>query len=267
MPYFTTQDGCRLYYKMEGAASSKPVVVFLNGTMQNTIHWRPHAHALEEHFRVLRYDARAQGQSDVGSGELSLVAHAGDLSALLDHLGVETAHLVGVSHGAGVAVACAANFPERIARLVLCSITAEPTCRAKLVLRSWLQILKRSELETMVWVSLPLVFGEAFLKQKERILGAMVKAIVAGNTEDALIFQLEAMTAHPPLSEMARNVRSPCLVISASDDPMVTEEGASRLARLCHGRHEHLKGIGHSVPSEAPELFNKIILEFLESDG
>ena len=267
MPYFITQDGCRLYYETQGVASSKPVVVFLNGTMQSTLHWKPHAHALKEHFRVLRYDARAQGQSDLGRGELSLEAHAGDLSALLNHLGVERAHLVGVSHGARVALAYAANFPEGIARLVLCSISAEPTCRAELMLRSWLQILKRSGLETMVWVSLPFVFGEVFLKQKERILASMVKAIVARNTEDALIAQLEAMTAYPPLSQMLRNVHSPCLVISASDDPLVTEEGASQLAGLCHGRHKHIKGIGHSIPSEAPELFNKMILEFLWSDA
>jgi pimeloyl-ACP methyl ester carboxylesterase len=167
MPYFTAEDGCRLYYETQGVASSKPVVVFLNGIMQNTLHWKPHAHALKEYFRVLRYDARAQGQSDLGSGELSLEAHAGDLSALLNHLGVEKAHLVGMSHGARVALACAADLPDRIARLVLCGIGAERTFRAELMVRSWVQILKRCGLETMVWVSLPFLFGEVFLKQKE----------------------------------------------------------------------------------------------------
>jgi len=267
MPYFTTRDGCRLYYETQGVASSKPVVVFLNGTLQDTLYWKPHAQALKEDFRVLRYDARAQGQSDLGQGELTLEGHAADLSQLLDHLGVEKAHLVGLSHGAKVALAYAAISPERIARLGLCSIGAEATCRARLIVRSWLQILKRSGLEAMVWVSLPLVFGEVFLKQKERILDSIVKAIVARNTEEGLIAQLEAMTAYPPLSQIVQNVHAPCLIISASDDPLVTEEGARELAGLCSGRHEHIVEIGHSIPAEAPELFNKTILEFLWSDA
>jgi len=267
MPYFTTIDGCRLYYEIKGLASSKPVVVFLNGTLQDTLYWKPHAHALTEHFQVLRYDARAQGQSDSGRERLTLEGHAADLSALLNHLGIEKAHLVGLSHGARVALAFASISPQRIARLVLCSVSAEATCRARLIVRSWLKVLKRSGLEAMVWVSLPLVFGEVFLRQKERILDSIVKAIVARNTEEGLIAQLEAMTAYPPLAQSVGNVHASCLIISASDDPLVTEEGARELAGLCRGQHEHITGIGHSIAAEAPEWFNKTVLAFLCSDA
>ena len=295
MPYFTTQDGCRIYYETQGfdglaprsrshlgigqgktgsfafqnaeLKSSKPVVVFLNGAMQNTVYWKPPATALKDRFRVLMYDARAQGQSDIGEGQLSLEGHAVDLAQLLEHLEVEKAYLVGLSQGAKVALVFAANSPERVARLILCSISAESTCRARLVVRSWLEILKSSGLEAMVWVALPAVFGETFLKQRGRILHAIVKSIVERNRKEALIAQLEAITAHPPLSQIARNVRIPSLVISGSDDLLVTEEGARELAVLCSGRHKQLVGVGHSIPSEAPELFNETILEFLYSDA
>jgi 3-oxoadipate enol-lactonase len=267
MPYFATKDGCRVYYEMQGGTSSKPVVVFLNGTLQDTRYWKPHARALKEHFQVLRYDARAQGQSELGQKGQKLEGHAADLAGLLNHLEVEKAHLVGLSHGAKVALAFAAIAPQRVARLVLCSISADTTCRARLIVSSWLQVLKRSGLEAMVWVCLPLVFGEAFLKQKERILDSIVKAIVARNTEESLVAQLEAWGAYPPLSQIARNVHAPCLIISASDDPMVTEEGARRLAGFCRGDHEHIVGIGHSIAAEAPGWFNKTVLAFLRSDG
>ena len=94
----------------------------------------------------------------------------------------------------------------------------------------------------------------------------IVKAIVRRNRTEALIAQLEAMTAYPPLSKIVRNVRTPCLVISASDDSLVTEEGARGLALLCNGQHKHINGIGHSIPAEAPELFNKTVLKFMCSD-
>ncbi len=266
MPYFRTNDDCSIYYETQGFKSSRPVVVFLNGTMQTTVYWKTNAAALKNRFRVLLYDARAQGQSDLGGRELSLERHAGDLAALLKHLGLEKVHLVGLSHGAKVALAYTTNFPGCIARLVLCSVGAKSTCRAKLCVRSWLEILKSSGLGAMTWASLPVVFGESFLQQKQGTLDNIVKAIVRRNRKEALIAQLEAMTAYPPLSQIAQNVRIPCLIISTSDDPLVKEEGARKLALLCNGRHKHIAGVGHSIPAEAPELFNKTLLEFLCSD-
>jgi 3-oxoadipate enol-lactonase len=264
MPYFATQDGCRLFYETQGFESERPILVFLNGTMQNTLYWRPQCVAFGKQFRILMYDARAQGQSDLGEQELSLEGHAADLEGLLDHLGVQKAHLVGLSHGAKVALAYAAGNPERVDRLVLCSVGEAATCRSKLVVRSWLETLRGPGLEAMVWASLPVVFGEGFLKEKERILPSIVNATVKRNRQEALIAHLEAMGAYSRFSQIAGRVHVPILVISGSEDPLVTEEGAEKLASLCRGRHEHLVGVGHSIPIEAPELFDKIVLQFLD---
>ncbi|MEA1947659.1 MAG: alpha/beta hydrolase [Thermodesulfobacteriota bacterium] len=264
MPYFKTKDGCSIYYETQAFESSKPVVAFLNGTMQNTVYWRTHCMALKDRFRVLMYDARSQGKSDLGEGKLSLEGHTEDFSALLKHLRVEKAHLIGLSHGAQVALACAVHSPECVDRLVLCSVSARQTCRARLILKSWLEILKRSDLETLAWVSLPVAFGENFLNQKQRILENIVNAMVRRNKKKALIAHLEAMTVYPSLSQIAQNVHSPVLVLSGSDDLLVTEAGAEQLSMLLGGRYNHLTGIGHSIPAEAPELFNKTVLQFLD---
>jgi len=220
--------------------------------------------ALKDRFRVLMYDARAQGKSDLGEGKLSLEGHTEDFSALLKHLRVEKAHLIGLSHGAKVALACAVYSPECVDRLVLCSVSARQTCRARLILKSWLEILKSSDLETLAWVSLPVAFGENFLNQKQKILDNIVKAMVRRNRKQALIAHLEAMTVYPSLSQIAQNVHSPVLVLSGSDDLLVKESDAKQLAMICDGRHDHLTGIGHSIPAEAPELFNKTVLQFLD---
>ena len=231
--------------------------------MQNTVNWTSHRRVLKDRFRVLLYDARTQGQSDLGDRKISLQVHAEDLAALLKHLEVETAYLVGLSHGASVAVAYAESFPQSVGRLVLCSVGAQPTCRVRLVVKSWLKILKSSGLEAMAWASLPVVFGESFLKQKEKSLHTIVKGIVTRNKKQSLVAQLEAMISYPRLSQIAGNLRIPCLVISGSDDPLTTEQGAEQLAALCGGRQEKITGIGHSVPIEAPGWFNQTVLNFL----
>jgi 3-oxoadipate enol-lactonase len=262
MPYFTTQDHCRLFYEMHGTGASNSVVVFLNGTMQNTLYWKPQCDAFQDRFPILTYDARAQGKSDVGGQKLSLDGHAADLAALLEYLAIEKPYLVGLSHGAKVALAYAAKRPEQVKGLVLCSVGATPTCRGKLIAGSWLAILNGLGLEAMVWAALPVVLGERFLSRKERIHRSIVNATVKRNSKEGLNAHLQAMASYPPLCRLASHMRLPTLVMSASEDPLVTKEGAKELATLCHGVHKHFCGIGHSVPSEAPSLFNQTLLEF-----
>ncbi len=265
MPYFSTEDGCRLFYETHGRKWVEPVVVFLNGTLQTTLYWRPQCASLQERFRILTYDPKAHGQSDLGKQKLSLAGHAADLDGLLRHLDVEKAHLVGLSHGAKVALAYTAKNPERVGRLVLCSLGAETSCRSELLVQSWLDTLRGRGLDAMVWASLPIVFGEPFLKQRERILSSIVRATVKRNSQEALVAHLEALGGYPVLSELTGGIRVPTLVISGSQDPLVTPKGAKKLASLCGGRHEHLAGVGHSIPSETPELFGEILLEFLDN--
>jgi len=263
MPYFKTNDNCKIYYETHGFESSKSVVVFLNGTMQTTFNWRPHAHVFKDGFRVILYDARAQGQSELGEKKLSIDLHVKDLLELLHHLKINKAHFIGVSHGSYIALSLASRIPDVVDRFVLCSVGAKITNQAKIIIRSWLEILQRSGLRSLAWAVLPVVFGENFLKQNERMIDKMVEAIVVRNNKDALISQLKAINNYPAPGSLAKKINCPALIISGSQDRLVKAEDAKELADLCRGRHEEFPGIGHSIPAETPDLFNKIVLEFL----
>ncbi len=266
MPYFKTGDGCNIFFEYQNLSSPKPVIVFLNGATQTAVYWTTIANRLKNDFQNLAYDARAQGRSDPGKRPLSLDLHSVDLCNLFEYAGVEKAHLVGLSHGSYIALAFASRFPDKVDRLILCSATAGPSCRARLTVASWLRTLKHEGMEAMAWAALPVAFGENFLRKNEGSLDKIVKAIVRRNKEDGLIAQLEEMAEFTRLSSTALDIRCPVLILSASDDPLVTEEGAQELARLCKGRHERLPGLGHSIPAEAPELFIDILKKFLTAD-
>jgi len=267
MAYFKTRDGCNIFFECHRSGEPKPTIVFLNGIAQTTVNWAPMSHRLKNDFQVLVYDARAQGRSDPGKLPLSLDIQLADLWDLLEYLGIDKAHLVGLSHGSYVALAFASRFPARVDRLILCSITAGATCRVKLNVASWLRILKMEGMEAMTWAALPAFFSENFLRRNENVLSKIVKAIVIRNRKDGLIAQLEATAAFTPPPALAKDVHCPVLVLSASDDPMVTEEGAKELAALCRGRHERLPGVGHSIPAEAPQLFVDILERFIFESG
>jgi 3-oxoadipate enol-lactonase len=263
MPYFNTSDDCKLYYKTCDFNTSKPTVVFLNGTTQTAVYWEAHRKVFIDHFRLLMYDARAQGKSDLGKKELSLQMHVTDLEELLGHLVVGKSHLVGLSHGAQVALAFCAKNAERVNRLVLCSLGARQLDHSRAIVQSWIETLKKGGLEALARAVLPMVFGEKFLAEKKRILSMIVIAIAARNRPDALLAHLEALTRYPPPLQLPQKITSPTLVISGSDDPLVSKESAGEIAESLNGHHREVPGSGHTVPAEAPQTFNDIVLDFL----
>ncbi len=257
------EDGLDLHYAAYGMELDAPAIVFLNGMSQSTLHWKSIARALSDRWRVVTYDARGQGKTPVGDLELTLERHAHDLAALLDHLGLERAHLAGFSHGARVALGFANHHPERLDRLVLCSATARPTALARTIIASWRGTLEAGGLEAMSWAAMPMILGDRFLEQNEKLLSGIVRASVQRNQEEGLRRLLDAMIAYPELDELARGVEAPTLVISGDQDPLVTADGARELALLCDGRHVEITGVGHTIPIEDPERFKARVEEHL----
>ena len=263
MPYFTTPVNCKLYYTTDNFEADQPVVIFLNGTFQTTIYWELHAAAFAGHFRVLRYDARAQGKSDIGTLQISAEIHIRDLTCLLEHLNVHQAHMVGISHGAYVALKLAATAPDGVDRLVLCSIGNDSQAYVKQITHAWLQILQRADLETMAWAVMPLVFGKRFLNQNREIVGKIIAAIAIRNDKEALIAHFRAISEYPSPETFVHSIQCPTLVVSGADDPIVSQSDAQQLAKNCHGHYKMLPEIGHSIPAEAPASFQQVVLDFL----
>jgi pimeloyl-ACP methyl ester carboxylesterase len=263
MAYFRTQDGCSLYYETIGFEFARPVVIFLNGTLQSTLYWKVIATSLKPAFRSLIYDARGQGESELGGLPLSLDLHMEDLLALIRHLELGPIHLVGLSHGALLAYALTLRRPQAVSRLVMCAIGVRTPLRARLIVRSWLKIIENGGLEAMVSAALPHVFGEAYLIRNTRILDRIAKTIIRRNRGPSVAAHLSAMAGYPRLRSMLKKLDLPSLVMSGSDDPLVSVDGAAEVAEKSGGRYLLVNGAGHSIPAEQPELFLKTIMQFL----
>ena len=263
MPYYKALDGSRLYYEVLAEGPGKPTITFINGTMQTTMYWKIISKGFSDRYRLVLYDCRGQGESDLGDAPLSLELHASDLKGLLYELGIHETALVGLSHGARVALAAAGAAPGLVSRLVLCSASTRADFRAKLIVRSWYEILRRHSLDAMVWASAPFVFGRRFLRQNEKEIDRLVKTIVRRNKTEALRAHLEAVQNYPPMARGLKPLPFLVLVLTGEDDPLVTAEGAEEIARICGGRHLSFKNIGHSLVAEMPEEFIRVVKDFL----
>jgi len=112
-----------VYHELTGASDS-PVLV-LAGPLGSTLEiWDPLVEPLAERFQVLRYDHRGHGRSPIPGGTFTIVDLAVDVVALLDRLSIEQAAFCGLSLGGMVGICLAANVPERLSSLVLCSASA-----------------------------------------------------------------------------------------------------------------------------------------------
>ncbi|WP_372617746.1 alpha/beta fold hydrolase [Falsiroseomonas sp.] len=107
------------------AEDSEPPVLMLHSIGTSLHVFDPQATALARHHRVIRMDLRGHGLSSATTGDYSMSLLARDALALLDALGVRTAHVVGLSIGGRVALQMAAEAPERVASLVLMDTAAE----------------------------------------------------------------------------------------------------------------------------------------------
>jgi pimeloyl-ACP methyl ester carboxylesterase len=149
----------------------------------------------------------------------------------------------------------------------MCSTSAQTSDRCRAIVRSWLEILKLSGLKAMAWAALPTVFGNKFLKDHQKIIDKIVYAVEIRNSRKALIAQLEAVLNYPPPDNIPLDFNIPSLVLAGSEDPLVEPDDVQHLAHRCRATQERLDGIGHSIPAEAPEIFQKLVLEFLGSDA
>lgn len=112
-----------LAYETGGPADA-PVLVLLNSLGSTRAMWDPQIGPLSEHLRVVRTDMRGHGQSPVPDGPYTMAELGRDVLALLDTLGVQRAHLAGLSLGGMVAQWLAAHAPERVHTLSLLCTTA-----------------------------------------------------------------------------------------------------------------------------------------------
>jgi pimeloyl-ACP methyl ester carboxylesterase len=258
-----TQEG-RLYYDIKGAPPPAPPVLFLNGTAQTTLTWTHLVRALAGDCQTICYDARSQGRKSVlGQGRLSLDLHLKDLLSLLDHLGLARPHLVGMSHGALLALALSARHPERAASMVLINPGNPAGGRTRTVLRAWHEVLAQGGMQAAAWAMLPLVLGGTYLKSRQALLTGMAEAIAVRNRPESLESHLAAMAEYPAFSTFTESDLPPTLLVTGGDDPLNDPQWIDRLVAECAAEHLHLADAGHSLPVEAPRRCSEILKTWL----
>jgi 3-oxoadipate enol-lactonase len=256
-------DAGDLYYEVVGEG---PPLLLIAGFSGNTTGWLPVQPALAEHFTLIMFDNRGAGRSCVPPGPYTTVQMADDALALLDHLGVERAHVLGSSMGGMIAQELALGHPERVDKLIL-NVTAarpSPVLTQFLEANIWAVEHGMPPAQRMFWV-LPWMASPAIMTRHERVVQTLgVRMANPYPAPDAgLIAQAQAIMGHDAMDRVGQ-IAAPTLVLAAAEDILTPAAGAQELAEAIPGAQFHLLPRGsHVTAAEYPGEVSEAFLAFL----
>ena len=259
-------DGGDLYYEVEGAGEA---LVLIHGFLGNLRMWDFQAQALTRSYRVVRCDMRGFGRSTTEHVEF---AYWADVAALLDHLGVDRAHVVGQSFGGSIALDLALAQPARVATLT--SVAGgiggyRPDLGPEEDSVPWTDMDRLwdekkwgelAELETQVWVD---GWGQPTTRVSRTLRNSVkgdVFSTYAAENEEGLPQPLE-----PRAADRLGELTVPVLVMIGTLDEVRSRATAAHLVASVPGsRFVEVAGVAHMIQLEAPERVNEVLRDFIQ---
>ena len=119
-------NGIDINYQIDGPDGA-PWIVFSNSLATSTAMWDEQAAGLKDSFRVLRYDQRGHGGTDVPAGRYAFDTLLADALGLMDALSIKKAHFAGLSMGGATALGLAERHPDRFDRIIVCNSPCQST--------------------------------------------------------------------------------------------------------------------------------------------
>lgn len=263
---FAEIPGTRLYYETAGEGET---VVLIHAFMLDTRTWDDQFASYAQRYRVIRYDARGFGRSDVPrAGEP--YSHADDLAALLDLLGAGgPAHVVGLSMGGRFALDFAVTHPTRLRSLTVIDTVVGGWHWSRQWLVSYAPVLEAARRGDIAAAKQAWLANEIFAPLREQpAVAGRVRQMVNDYSGWHLVHQDPERTPHPPTVSQLSKVGAPTLVLVGERDVSELQTIAAYVARGVPGaRRETIAGAGHLASMEAPQRANELVLGFIAAQA
>jgi len=260
---FIDATGFRMYYEEHGDGFP---LLLINGLGSDHLEWLHQFPAFEARFRVVVFDNRGTGKTDVPPGPYTTAEMADDAASLLRALGTSRAHVLGVSLGGMIAQEVALRYPDLVDGLVLgctgpggeLSVRPSPEAMAAFALAKGQD--REAELRRM----LSFLYTDACIRERPgEIEGFIRRRLDHPTPPEGYLAQLSAAVTHDASSRLEK-VRARTLVIAGDADRLVNWENSVRLAgRIPGAKLVVLPGAPHRLFAETADAFNLEVLRFL----
>ncbi|MFH1336363.1 MAG: alpha/beta fold hydrolase [Candidatus Zixiibacteriota bacterium] len=257
---FAEVNGARLYYEVMGEGYT--IVLIHAGKLDRRM-WDDQFNEYAKHYKVIRYDVRGYGKSEIPQKPYSDVD---DLHGLMKFLNVDKACLIGLSMGGKIAVDFALQHPEMTSALIpVAADLGGFAWSSEEIMQGYQKIITtaRDESESQaveLWLKFPL-FAPAV---ENPTVGGKVRKIVGENSHVFLLNPLIRRQIKPPAVGRLSEIYVPTLIIVGDRDVSDIIAIADTLEKNIAGSKKVvIPGAGHLVNLEKAEGFNRIVLDFL----
>jgi len=221
-------------YELHGEGKPLVLIMGLTGSLEG---WRALVPAFAREHRVLIFDNRGAGLTDKPAGPYSMPMMADDTASLMDALGIDDAHVYGISMGGMIAQELALRHPQKVKALVLgCTTPGGPNSHPQsqktvAALASIGSVSMEEGLETMLrWL-----FTEEFVAaHRQQLRETTLNAFDLRTPRQAFLGQMGAIAAHNTYDRLPQ-IRAPTLVIAGGDDELVPSANSPILAERIPG--------------------------------
>lgn len=259
MPYFTHQN-CQLHYEEYGQGEPLLLVHGLGSSIRD---WEYQIPVLRQHYRVIALDVRGHGQSDKPRQRYRIATFAADVAALIEHLGLQQVHLVGISMGGMIGFQLGVDRPELLRSLTIVNSGPEVKPHS---LRDYVEIGKRWLLSRLLSLdTIAKGLGKLlFPKPEQADLRRKIEQRWPENDKRAYLASLDAIIGWGVRERLAR-INCPTLVVTADRDYTPVSLKEAYVRELPDARLVVIEDSRHATPLDQPERFNQTLLEFIRS--
>jgi pimeloyl-ACP methyl ester carboxylesterase len=268
-----------MYYEVKGEGSP---LVMINGMNDNLDCWNPClTGALSKKFKVVLFDTRGAGRTDVSDREYTIRLFADDTAGLMNALGISKGHILGLSMGGMIAQELAINYPEKVSKLVLCSTSSQwspnkETSRIVLAMDRGCSIEELAE----TYLSFPFVkdYPIDFIRRDPTVVNAFTADFVKENPNSVNLYHQRALKYPIPVEASRRQfdavkkfntqgrlqkIKAPTLILHGKKDFVFPPENARILAKaIPNAKLVFLKKSAHYLAEEMNEVI-RVITDFL----
>ena len=261
MPFLQSID-YKLFYEFTGVPDA-PVLVLSNSLGATMAMWDPQLAEFEKHFRVLRYDTRGHGKSEVTRGAYTFKQLAQDVITLLDALKVESANFCGLSMGGLTGLQLGLDAGERLMKMVVSSASAKFGTA-----EGWAKRIAAVQTGGMKAVAGAVVerwFTKEFREAEPAKVQAM-REMIESISADGYVNCCMALRDADVRNELGR-IRTETLILSAAQDPASPPADGKFLASGIGGARYRELNASHLANVEVAQEYTRVVLDFLTSGG
>ncbi len=253
-------NGAEIAYRFDGPAGGR-VVLMSNSLMSSYDMWDWTLPALADRYRVLRYDTRGHGRSSTTTGPYSIASLADDAAALMDALGIASAHFVGLSMGGMIGQQLGARYPGKVLSLSLCDTASEMPPRAMWEER--LAIARAQGTAALAESTIKRWFTEPFIRRAPADIEKVRRMILGTGAEGYMA--CACAVRDMAQTTMCLKIAAPTLVLTGRQDPACTVDQATVLHRVIAGSEfVILEDAAHLSNIEQPQAFNDAVRRFID---